>query len=166
MKRSTLAKRRPQRWGAVSSARSPTGTRPTNSRCRSTSSRNAKPGRSRNGPGRHPVGQATPGRTETRARLDPPTSGSGYSNNGGNSGSGAFRRENPARGKKCHYCKKMNHFQRECKKRLAENGQMVSPPKGVSEQRTADDPDGYNCHPFSQQGQQLGPMESLFGSLN
>ena len=94
-------------------------------------------------------------------------SGSGYNpNNGGNSGANSFRRENPARGKKCHYCKKMNHFQRDCKKRIAENGQMVSPPKGVSEQRTADDPDGHNSHPFSQQGQQFGPMESLFGSLN
>ena len=84
---------------------------------------------------------------------------------GGNSAGNPFKKENPARGKKCHYCKKMNHFQRDCKKRIRENGQMVSPPARVNEQRETNDPDDRNCHPFSE-GQQFGQLDSLFGALN
>jgi uncharacterized membrane protein YgcG len=56
--------------------------------------------------------------------------GSNYSSgNGGSSNStlsGAQpRRNNPAFGKTCHYCKKKNHFQIDCHKRKRENGEMV-----------------------------------------
>ena len=52
-----------------------------------------------------------------------------YSNgNGGSSNptlSGAPKRNNPAFGKTCHYCKKKNHFQADCHKRKRENGALV-----------------------------------------
>jgi hypothetical protein len=56
--------------------------------------------------------------------------GNNYSNgNGGGSNStlsGAQpKRNNPAFGKTCHYCKKKNHFQADCHKRKRENGEMV-----------------------------------------
>jgi hypothetical protein len=35
---------------------------------------------------------------------------------------------NPARGVACHYCHKLNHFQRDCKSRLAAGAPMVSNP--------------------------------------
>jgi hypothetical protein len=49
----------------------------------------------------------------------PFTNGSGC--NGGQNG----RTQNPAKGKKCHYCKKLNHFQKECYKRKKEGGALV-----------------------------------------
>ena len=86
--------------------------------------------------------------------------------NGRNYGNGnPGRRNNPAQGKRCHYCKKMNHFQKECKKRARDNAPMVPPPNRVSEQTTGNDSEGYNCHPFSD-GQQLGQLDGIFGSLN
>ena len=35
------------------------------------------------------------------------------------------KRNNPAFGKTCHYCKKKNHFQSDCHKRKRENGALV-----------------------------------------
>ena len=64
------------------------------------------------------------------------SNGSNHSNgNNYNSGSGGSsnptlsgaqpKRNNPAFGKTCHYCKKKNHFQVDCHKRKRENGAMV-----------------------------------------
>ena len=59
-------------------------------------------------------------------------SGNGNNYSSGNNGSsnptlsGAQpKRNNPAFGKTCHYCKKKNHFQGDCHKRKRENGALV-----------------------------------------
>ena len=52
------------------------------------------------------------------------SSGNGGSSNSTLSGAQP-KRNNPAFGKTCHYCKKKNHFQIDCHKCKRENGQMV-----------------------------------------
>jgi hypothetical protein len=52
------------------------------------------------------------------------SSGNGGSSNSTLSGAQP-KRNNPAFGKTCHYCKKKNHFQLDCHKRKRENGQLV-----------------------------------------
>ena len=94
-------------------------------------------------------------------------SNGGYS--GGNPNNNNNKRSNPAQGKKCHYCKKLNHFQKECRARLSAGAPMVPPPGRVAEQRPAgNDPDGRNCHPFSEGGQYdaLDAIYNAYGPLN
>jgi hypothetical protein len=69
---------------------------------------------------------------QNRGSSGGPNSGNGNNYSSGNGGgsnstlSGAQpRRNNPAFGKTCHYCKKKNHFQIDCHKRKRENGEMV-----------------------------------------
>ena len=52
------------------------------------------------------------------------SSGNGGASNSTLSGAQS-KRNNPAFGKTCHYCKKKNHFQIDCHKRKRENGAMV-----------------------------------------
>ena len=55
------------------------------------------------------------------------------SNNG--QGNGGQRRNNPALGKTCHYCKKKNHFQLDCHKRKRDNAPMVKPIAETNEEQ-------------------------------
>ena len=83
---------------------------------------------------------------------------------GNRTGGGNNRKPNPAKGKMCHYCKKVNHFQKDCRARLAAGAPMVPPPNRVSETRpTGEDPDIRYCHPFQQE--QYG-MDGLYAHLN
>ena len=70
-------------------------------------------------------------------------SGNGNNYNSGNGGasnptlSGAQpKRNNPAFGKTCHYCKNKNHFQADCHEGKMENGAMVKV-KEIQEQDPA-----------------------------
>ena len=92
----------------------------------------------------------------------------GYSNGNGNGNNGNRTNQpgksNPAKGKKCHYCGKMNHFQKDCRKRAADKAPMVTPPGRVNENRT-DDSDGHQCHPF-QGDYQSQDISGIYQSLN
>ena len=96
-------------------------------------------------------------------------SGSGPSWAGGGStfkpGGTNQRGRNPAMGKKCHYCKKLNHFQKDCRARIAAGAPMIPPPGRVSEQRpTNDSADGQYAHPFA--GQAYSALDGIYGTLN
>jgi hypothetical protein len=88
---------------------------------------------------------------QNRGSSGGPNSGNGNNYSSGNGGgsnstlSGAQpRRNNPAFGKTCHYCKKKNHFQIDCHKRKRENGDMVKIKEIVEEEKN------------------LGNLESIF----
>jgi uncharacterized membrane protein YgcG len=55
------------------------------------------------------------------------TGGSYASGPTSSGGSGGARPKtfNPAKGKSCHYCKKLNHYQKDCRKRKQDNAPMV-----------------------------------------
>ena len=91
-------------------------------------------------------------------------SGQGSYNNRTGGGGGNNRKPNPAKGKMCHYCKKLNHFQKDCRARMAAGAPMVPPPNRVNETKpTGEDPDIHYCHPF--QEEQYG-MDGLYAHLN
>jgi hypothetical protein len=74
----------------------------------------------------------------------------GPSNRGRGRGRGTSRSTVP-RDAVCHYCKKLGHYQKECRTRLRENGAMKPPPrKSVQEIEEEDDPNPINLNSLEQ----------------